>query len=116
MRSTVSLTENRNFRRLYTSGKSAVNSILAVYVRKNRMEENRLGLTVGTKVGKAVVRNRVRRRIREAYRLGECRIKTGYDIVVVARVRAAHVSYAEIDHALFELLRTLHVLSDGGIQ
>ena len=61
--------ENHLFRRLYAKGKSAVSPTLAVYVRKNRLGYTRLGLTVGTKVGKAVRRNKVRRRIREAYRI-----------------------------------------------
>ena len=85
---TVSLKLNHEFRRLYAKGKSAVNPCMAVYCRKNRLGYNRLGFTTGTKLGKAVVRNRTRRRLREAYRLHEERFLPGYDIVVVARVRA----------------------------
>ena len=58
---------------------------------------SRLGLTVGVKLGKAVVRNRTRRRIKEAYRIHEGAFLPGYDIVVVARVRAAHSRYRELD-------------------
>ena len=61
---TVSLKLNHEFRRLYAKGKSAVNPCMAVYCRKNRLGYNRLGFTTGTKLGKAVVRNRVRRRLR----------------------------------------------------
>lgn len=61
---------------------------LALYCRKNRQGRSRLGITVGVKVGKAVCRNRTRRRIREAYRLHEEQFLPGYDLVVVARVRA----------------------------
>lgn len=107
MRYTVSIKQNRDFRRLYSSGKSAVNAYLAIYCRRNKTAINRLGLTVGTKVGKAVVRNRVRRRIREAYRLRETSLKTGYDIVIVARTRTAQASYHDIDRALAALLQKL---------
>jgi len=109
MRYTVSLKENSDFRRLYSAGKSSVNACLAVYCRKNRLKCNRLGITVGSKVGKAVVRNRVRRRIREAYRLHEPEMACGYDIVVVARVRAAHEDYAALCRALLSLLVRLHI-------
>ena len=68
MKHTVSLKQNHQFRRLYSKGKSAVSPTLALYCRKNRLGYSRLGVTVGTKVGKAVRRNRTRRRIREAYR------------------------------------------------
>ena len=65
-----SLKLNHIFRRLYASGGSG-NKLLVLYARKNRMNENRVGVTVSKKLGKAVVRNRVRRRLREVYRLHE---------------------------------------------
>ena len=103
MRYTVSLKKNRDFQSLYRSGKSSVSPLLVLYCRKNRRGENRLGISVGTKVGKAVVRNRVRRRIREAYRLLEPSLRPGYDLIVVARVRACAAPYREIAQALAAL-------------
>ena len=47
-----------------------------------------MGITCGKTIGKAVVRNRIKRLIRESYRLSEDKLKTGYDIVIVARSRA----------------------------
>lgn len=110
MKQTVSLKLNHEFRRLYSRGKSAVSPYLAVYCRKNRLGYNRLGLTVGTKLGHAVVRNRVRRRIRESYRINEARYRQGYDIVVVARVRAAHARYSQLEHSLLSLSDKLGLL------
>ena len=70
---------------------------LVVYARENRSEHNHLGFTVTAKVGKAVTRNRVRRRLREIYRLHESELKPGFDLVVVARTRAAGVAYARLE-------------------
>jgi ribonuclease P protein component len=89
MKKTISLKLNRDFKRLYYRGKSVACGYVIVYMSKNRSAGNRLGLTCGKSVGKAVVRNRVKRLIRESYRLSEGRLKTGYDIVIVARSRAA---------------------------
>lgn len=114
VRHTVSLKENHLFRRLYAKGKSAASPLLAVYVRGNGRRENRLGLTVGTKVGKAVRRNKVRRRIREAYRIHEGAVIPGFDVVVVARTRAAFSSYAQIERDLLRLLDKLGVLRQRG--
>lgn len=113
MKYTVSLKEPHLFRRLYAKGKSAAAGTVAVYVRPNHMRKNRLGLTVGTKVGKAVRRNKVRRRIREAYRIHEETMTTGWDIVVVARVRSAFASYAELERDLLRLLDKLGVREKG---
>ena len=110
MKYTVSIKRNHEFQRLYRKGRSAVSPALALYCRKRKGEGNRLGLTVGTKVGKAVVRNRVRRRIREAYRVHEGDFLTGYDLVVVARVRAAHVPYRVIERQLLALADKLGLM------
>ena len=109
MRHTVSMKENHLFHRLYTKGKHAATATLAMYIRPNRLGRNRLGLTVGTKVGKAVIRNRTRRRIREAYRIHENKVAAGWDIVVVARVRSAFVPYAQLEKDLLWLLGKLGV-------
>ena len=112
MKKTVSIKRNNDFRSIYKRGKSSVSPVLAVYARKNKLSSNRLGITVSTKVGCAVVRNRVRRRIREAYRLNEMRFKTGFDIIVVARVRASEVAYSEIEKNLLKLAGSLGILSE----
>ena len=103
MKHTVSLKFNHVFQRLYHKGTSAVSPCMVVYVRKNGRKQNRLGLTVGTKIGKAVVRNRTRRRLREIYRTNEDKLLPGYDVVVVARVRAAHATYAAMEQEFLRL-------------
>ena len=112
MKNTVSIKLNRDFRFLYRKGKNAVTPVLAMYARKNKNASNRLGITVSTKVGKAVVRNRVRRRIREAYRRNELRFISGFDIIVVARVRASEVAYSDIEKNLLKLAGSLGILSE----
>ena len=66
-------------------------------MRANRTRCNRLGITVTSKVGKAHIRNRVRRRFREIYRHHEDQISCGFDIVIVARNRAAEVTYSRLE-------------------
>ena len=95
---TVTIKRNHEFQRLYHKGKSAATPYLALYCRKNR-----LGLTVGKKVGGAVTRNRVRRRVREIYRLHEGELRPGYDIVVVARVKAAFATYRQLEWSFLSL-------------
>lgn len=109
MKHTVSMKENHLFRRLYNKGQSTACPTLAVYVRRNGRRESRLGLTVGTKVGKAHIRNRIRRRCRESLRRHP--VKQGYDLVVVARSAAAEARFALLDRHLASLLKRLELLA-----
>ena len=98
-----SLKLNHVFHRLYRSGNQAGNRYLVLYCRPNRSRENRVGITVSNKLGKAVVRNRVRRRLREIYRLNESRFRPGFDLVVVARSRAIGASFSQLTGAYLSL-------------
>lgn len=113
MDKTVSLKENHLFRRAYNRGKTAADSRLALYVRRNGRKTSRLGLTVSTKLGCAVVRNRVRRRLREIYRLNEGSLSAGFDVVVVARVRAASSDYHQLEKSFLRLADKLGLLKRG---
>ncbi len=108
----TTLKKNYEFRRVYNKGRSGVSSFLVVYARPNRSGKNRLGVTVGTKLGKAVVRNRVRRRLREIYRLSQPEMKQGYDVVLVARTRAAAASYRELQRAFRKICEQLSLLEE----
>ena len=114
MKHTVSLKLNHEFRRLYNKGASAAGPYMAIYCRKNRRSESRLGLTTGVKLGCAVRRNRVRRRLREIYRTNEYRLAPGWDIVIVARVKSVYARYGEMEHSFLSLVRKLGLLVPGG--
>ena len=103
MKHTVALNRNGMFQRLYSKGTSCSDKNIVVYFLPNRQRINRLGITVSKKTGTAVLRNRVKRLIKESYRLDEKSIKTGYDIVIVARRNVVNSSYHDIAASLVKL-------------
>ena len=113
MKERYTLKQNSDFRRLYARGKSAVNAYLVVYCRRNRTGVNRLGYTVSTKLGHAVVRNRVRRRLREIVRLNAPKLRTGYDIVLVARSRCVGAEYRKLEGAYLSACAKLGLLKEA---
>lgn len=98
-----SLKKNRDFQLIYKEGKSCANRYLVLYVRKNGLAKNRLGVSVSKKVGNSVVRHRITRLIRESYRLQEDMFNSGLDMVVIARANAKGRSFEEIRSALLHL-------------
>ncbi len=118
------ITENHLYRKAYAKGKSAAGKYIAVYALKDRAAvkfmradplhrtRNRLGLTVGKKIGSAVERNRAKRLMREAYRLldGEGAVSHGYLLVIAARTAATKAKMPDIYNELATLLTKLGLM------
>ena len=109
MKFTSTLKKNHEFKRLYNKGKSAASQCAVVYCRRNGRAENRLGVTVSTKLGGAVQRNRIRRRLKEIYRLNEKNLSPGYDIVIVARMKSRFIGYRELESGILPLFKKLNL-------
>ncbi|MBQ6786979.1 MAG: ribonuclease P protein component [Lachnospiraceae bacterium] len=103
MKFSESLKSNRDFKNVYSNGKSYANKYLVMYVLENGTDRNRLGISVSKKVGNSVVRHRLTRLVRESYRLHEDIFNSGLDIVVVARVNAKEIDYHKMESALLHV-------------
>lgn len=106
----VTLKSNRDFSRIYRSGKSYVSANLVTYVLKNRKNNLRVGITTSKKVGSAVQRNRCRRIIRAAFSAIDAEPRAGYDIVFVARTRTAHIKSTDLLICMREHLKASGVI------
>ena len=110
MKFSSSLKLNHIFRRLYrTSG--FADGYLVLYARKNRTDSNRVGITVGKKLGKAHIRNRARRRLREVYRLNEEKLAPGWDIVLVARSKCVDAEFSKLVRSFLTLAKKAGLLA-----
>lgn len=101
--------ENKDFRRIYTRGKSYVSPVLVTYVLKNRSNDVRIGITTSKKIGNAVKRNRSRRVIREAFRTLAPGMKPGYDFILVARGKTPFVKSTDICRAMTQQFKNAGV-------
>jgi len=92
------LKKNFEFKRVLSRGKCINGKFLAIYIFPNKLNKLRVGFAIGKKAGKAHDRNRIRRLIRENYRLIECELKQGLDIVFVWKnlISADNIQYEKI--------------------
>ena len=79
------LTRALDYQAAYADRVTRTRGPLVVFARRNALGHARLGLSVGRKVGNAVVRNLVKRLLREAFRLHQRELPTGLDLVVNVR-------------------------------
>ncbi|MDY5774481.1 MAG: ribonuclease P protein component [Lachnospiraceae bacterium] len=103
MQFSESLKKNKDFKKVYKKGKSYANKYLVMYVLKNDLEKNRIGISVSKKVGNSVIRHHLTRLIRESYRLHEDVFDSGLDIVIIARNSAREIGFHEVESALLHL-------------
>ena len=84
------LSRDRDYQAVFGAKARKSAGPLTVFGRPNGLPDHRLGLSIGRRVGPAVVRNRLRRRLREAFRtlgptLPRAADGTAYDLVIISR-------------------------------
>lgn len=103
MKYSESLKKNWDFQLVYKNGTSYANRYLVMYVLKNQLNRNRIGISVSKKVGNSVVRHHLTRLIRESYRLNEEKFACGYDMIVIVRVSGKEQGFRSLESALLHL-------------
>jgi ribonuclease P protein component len=99
------LRNRSDFRYVYRRGKSIASPYMVLIYVRNGNNTIKIGFSVSKKIGKSVTRNRVKRLLRENFRLILDQIKTGYNIVVIARTPIVEADFHDIRKTILYLLR-----------
>lgn len=118
--------EHHLYNKAFQKGARFVTKTVAVYVLRDYAAKrlmlanpekqyfNRVGLSVGKRLGGAVVRNRAKRLLREAYRQikAEHGMKGGYLVILAARDEIRGKKTADVTRDMLRALRALAMLGD----
>nr|WP_244221831.1 ribonuclease P protein component [Corallococcus exercitus] len=104
------LLQRREFLEVQEGGQKLPSDCLLALVQRNNRAHSRVGLTVSSKVGNAVVRARLRRLLRELFRKHRGQWPPGLDVVLVVRSSAKEASFAQVSRAFDGVTRKLQRL------
>ena len=114
MRYTKSLKGSVNFKRVLKQGKYVSSRNIAIYVKRNDLnnETNRLGICVSKKHGNSVERNKLKRWVREAYYSLENVLDKNYNIVILYRkgIDVEKISYNVVKDEMMHLFTKIELL------
>lgn len=82
------------------------NSYFVIYFRKNN-DENRYGISVPKKTGKAHIRNKIKRRLKNIIDQNEKIVQYPYDYVIIIRKRILELNYQQIEENLINLMKKI---------
>lgn len=110
MKKSYRVKSERDFQTVFHQGDSKANRQFVVYVlQKEDQAHFRVGLSVGKKIGNAVVRNQVKRFIRQAITNMSDDIRSDIDFIVIARYPTADMTLAEITSSLAHVFKLAQV-------
>lgn len=105
MKKAFRVKDNKEFQLIFKNGKSFANRQLVIYyIKKPGQPHFRVGLSVGKKIGNAVMRNQIKRYLRQAFQELESEINPEYDMIIIARQPTKHMGFSEIKSSLIHLL------------
>jgi ribonuclease P protein component len=114
MQRKLRLRKREDFNRIYRHGRSFANSQFVVYWRKQTEQGCfRLGVSASSKLGGAVVRNRLRRMVKEIVRLNAGKLQVEYDLILIVRKPALNIAYKEMEGSVLHVLRKAGLLKGG---
>lgn len=115
MRKAYRVKSEQDFQKVFQKGESKANRQFVVYkLPKIGQKHFRVGISVGKKIGNAVIRNQVKRRVRHALREldAEFTFVRELDFIVIARNPVSEMSFQEIKSSLRHVLSLSKIIDN----
>lgn len=113
MRKSYRVKKEQDFQTVFEAGQSVANRNFVVYrLDKPGQKHFRVGLSVGKKVGNAVMRNQVKRYIRQSLTELKPALPQAVDFLVIARRGANQLTMAETKQNIKHVLKLAKLLKE----
>ncbi|NLA33775.1 MAG: ribonuclease P protein component [Tenericutes bacterium] len=97
--------ENRDFENIINSSNYKKNQFLILYFKRNNLNYYRFGISVGKKIGNAVIRNKLKRRIRNIIDKNRKEYSNNKDYIIMVRKSCLDLPFEKLEQAFLELIK-----------
>ena len=95
----------QEFNNIINKGSCIKNKYFVIYSLNNNKNYDNFGISVGKKIGNAVIRNKYKRKIRSIIDIYRKDFVNGKDYIIILRSSALSISFQEMKESLILLLR-----------
>jgi len=98
---------NYEFNNIIKVGKCIKNNYFIIYYKNNDLEKYRFGISVGKKIGNAVIRNKYKRKIRSIIDNNKKYYQKNLDYIIIMRKACLDAEYKEIEQKCISLIKEI---------
>lgn len=105
------LKSNDDFNRIINTKKAYKTKHFVIYLEWNDSNIYHFGLSVGTKIGNAVTRNKYKRRLKSI--IDEKDYQKNFNCIIILRKEALNLTYEELKTSLLESFQKLNIIKEN---
>ena len=115
MKKTEIIKKNYEFKYFFKKGEYISGKYIEIFIHRNKLDKNKLGIIVSKKVGNSVVRHRVRRLIKESYISLESEMSSNINMLICWKKKIEfdkNLSFFDIKKDLENVLKKAEILDN----
>ena len=99
--------ENHIFQQMINSNKYVKNKNFIIYYRNNELKNYRFGISVGKKIGNAVIRNKYKRKLRNIIDNNKKIYENNLDYIIILRKNCLNLNFLEMNDSFISLINNI---------
>lgn len=106
--------KNSEFNEIIQTAPSKKNELFVIYYKENKYNNSRFGISVGKKIGKAVIRNLYKRRLRNIIDHQKKLYSKHLDYIIILRRNCLSKTFQEMEQLYIDLIQRIDYVVNKG--